>query len=155
MEEQLSGGRKQEDIKKLRKHLRKMKNWKSQGPDGLQGYWLKAFTTRHEKIATQLQLCLGTPDWLTTGRTVLIIKSKGKCNDVTNYRPITCLPLMWKLFTGILSEELYDHLECAGLLPEEQKRCRQKSRGTKDQLMIDAVILRNSKPRPSIRNGLD
>ena len=154
VEEQLRGGRTQEDILittgKLKKQLRKMKNWKAPGPDGLQGYWIKTFTSCHERIAIQLQLCLEmneTPDWLSTGKTVLIIKEKAKGNDVSNYRPITCLPLMWKLFTGILSDELYNHLESEGLLPEEQKGCRRKSRGTKDQLLIDKMILRNCKRR--------
>ena len=71
------------------------------------------------------------------------MKRKGR-NE--NFRPITCLPLMWKLFTGILGNEIYDHLEGKSLLPEEQKGCRRKSRGTKDQLLIDKII-RNCKRR--------
>ena len=39
----------------------------------------------------------------------------------TNFRPITCLPLIWKLLTGILADELYQHLDSKELLPEEQK----------------------------------
>ena len=35
-----------------------MKNWKAPRPDGLQGYWIKTFTYCHERIATQLKLCL-------------------------------------------------------------------------------------------------
>ena len=73
-----------------------------------------------------------------TIKTVLIMKDREKGNDVTNFRPITCLPLMWKIFTGILSDELYDHLESKRLLPEEQKGCQRKSKGKKDK-----VILRN------------
>ena len=58
-------------------------------------------------------------DWLTTSKTVIIMKDREKGNDVTNFRPITCLPLMQKIFTGMLSDELYDHLESERLLPEE------------------------------------
>ena len=47
------------------------------------------------------------------------MKDREKGNDVTNFRPITCLPLMQKIFTGMLSDELYDHLESERLLPEE------------------------------------
>ena len=64
-----------------------------------------------------------------------------------NYRPITCLPLMWKLLTGILGDEIYQHLEERNLFPDEQKGCRRRSRGTKDQLMIDKMVLRNCKRR--------
>ena len=33
------------------------------------------------------------------------------------------------------------------LLPEEQKGCRRKSRGTKDQLLIEKMVIRNCKRR--------
>ena len=34
------------------------------------------------------------PEWLTRGKTVLIVKDKDKGNEVTNFRLITCLPIM-------------------------------------------------------------
>ena len=49
------------------------------------------------------------PSWITTGRTVLIMKDGEKGNNVTNFRPVTCLPLMWNIFIGILLDELYGH----------------------------------------------
>ena len=55
------------------------------------------------------------------GRTVLIQKDLAKGKVVSNYRPITCLPLMWKLLTGIFAEKIYDHLLMNNLLPVEQK----------------------------------
>ncbi|XP_063600296.1 uncharacterized protein LOC134776474 [Penaeus indicus] len=72
------------------------------------------------------------------------MKDKEKGRDVKNFRPI--LPLMWKLLTGVLSE-MYKHLEENELLPDEQKGCRKRSRGTKDQLLIDKGIIRNCKRR--------
>ena len=60
-------------------------------------------------------------DWLTYGRTVLCQKDSTKGNTVDNYRPITCLPLLWKLLTGIISEHLYRFLEGEKILPEEKK----------------------------------
>ena len=62
-----------------------------------------------------------------------------------NFRLITCLPLIWKLLTGILAEELYEHLEKTNSLPWEQKGCRKGSRGTKDQLLIDKMIVEDCK----------
>ena len=61
------------------------------------------------------------PAWMTHGRTVLCQKSPRKGNAVENYRPITCVPLMWKLLTGLIAEEMYDYLEQEKLLPKEQK----------------------------------
>ncbi|XP_074616678.1 uncharacterized protein LOC141876074 [Acropora palmata] len=47
--------------------------------------------------------------------------------------------------TGVIAEVMYKHLE--GILPEEQKGCRRRSRGTKDQLLIDKAILKDCKRR--------
>ena len=66
---------------------------------------------------------------------------------VLNFRPITCLPLIWKLLTGILAEEMYEHIEKTNLLAREQKRCKKGSRGTKDQLLIDEMIVKDCKKR--------
>ena len=38
-------------------------------------------------------------------------------------------------------------MENENLLPEEQKGCRRKSRGTKDQLLIDKTILKDCRKR--------
>lgn len=38
-----------------------------------------------------------------------------------NYRPITCLPVMWKLLTGIMFEKLYEFLDAGNILPDEKK----------------------------------
>ena len=132
------------------KQLRKIANWKAPGPDGLQGFWFKSFTSYIERITLQLQDCLTTsqnPEWFTIGRTTLILKNKEKGNIASNFRQITCLPLTWELCTGIMGDELYNHLEEKSLLPEEQKGCRRKSRGAKDQLLIDKVVIRNCKRR--------
>ena len=66
-----------------------------------------------------------------------------KKNAEENYRPIACLPLMWKLLTGMIAEETYNYLEREKLLPEEQKACKRGSRGTKDQLLIDKTVLKD------------
>ena len=34
-------------------------------------------------------------------------KDKEKGKAVSNYRLITCLPLVWKLLTGVIVEEVY------------------------------------------------
>ena len=87
------------------------------------------------------------PEWMTHGRTVLCQKDPQKGNTADNYRPITCLPLMWKLLTGVIAEEMYNYLEREKILPEEQKGCKRGSRGTKDQLLIDKTVLKDCKKR--------
>ena len=66
-----------------------------------------------ERIATQLDECQclrSVPEWLTKGRTVLVVNDKEKRGDVLNFTPITCLPVMWKLFTGVYAGALTDNL---------------------------------------------
>ena len=59
---------------------------------------------------------------MTVGRTVLVVKEAEKGSVPSNFRPITCLPTIWKLLSGILGGALYHHLQRQGLLPTEQKR---------------------------------
>ena len=125
-----------------------MPNWKSPGPDLVQGFWLKNFSSLHERVRFQLKECLDSgfvPSWLTRGKTSLLQKDKSKGNVASNYRPITCLPLMWKLLTGVIADQIYAHLDQEKLLPEEQKGCRKGSRGTNDFLYIDRVVIKEVK----------
>ena len=62
----------------------------------------------------------------------MLQKDKSKGNVASNYRPITCLPLMRKLLTGAIADQIYANLDQEKLLPEEQKGCRKGSRGTND-----------------------
>ena len=135
---------------KIKKILRKIPNWKAPGPDCVQGFWLKNFKSIQEGFRRSLQKCLenrNVPMWMTKERTVLMEKGKEKGKAVSNYRPITCLPLVWKLLTGVIAEEVYGFLDTNLLLPQEQKGCRRKSRGTNDLLFIDKMIMREVKMR--------
>ena len=66
--------------------------------------------------------------WLTKGRTALLQKDKSKGNIASNYRPITCLTLMWMLLSDVIADQIYGHLDQQKLVPEEQKRCRKRCR---------------------------
>ena len=54
---------------------------------------------------------------------------------------------MWKLMTRMLAKKVYSQLERKNALPSEQKGFRKGSHGTKDQLLIDKMVLRNFKRR--------
>ena len=84
---------------------------------------------------------------MTKGRTFLIKKDVTIGNIASNYRPITCLPLMWKILTGVIAEKVYKSLEEREILPEERKCCRKGSRSTNDLLYIDKQILREVKTK--------
>ena len=125
-----------------------MPNWKSPGPDLVQGFWLKNLGSLHGRIRSKLKECLDSgfvPSWLTKGKTTLSQKDKSKGNIASSYRPITCLPLMWKLLTGVIADQIYGHLDQQKLLPEEQQGCRKRSRGTNDLLYIDRTVIKEVK----------
>ena len=74
----------------LKKILGRMSNWKSPGQDSVQRFWLKNFSSLHERVGSELKECLDVgfvPSWLASG-SALLQKNKSKCNIPTNYRPI-------------------------------------------------------------------
>ena len=126
-------------------------NWKMPSHDGIHGFWLKKkFTSIHGKLALEMNRCLQgaqVPDWMTKGKTTLTPKDPIKRTAPNHYRPITCLPMMWKILTAQIREEIYYSLTSHRLFPEEQKGCRRGSRGTGELLYIDQHILNESKIR--------
>ena len=87
------------------------------------------------------------PSWLTRARTSLLQKDKSKGNVASNFRPVTWLPLMWILLTGVIVDQIYAHLDQEKLLPEDQKECRKGSRGTNDLLYIDRAVIKEVRSR--------
>ena len=110
----------------LKTTLKRISNWKTPGHDGIHGFWFKKFTSIHGRLALEMNRCLqGTqvPDWMTKGKTMLIQKDPSKGTAPNNYRPITCLPMMWKILTAQIREKIYYLLTSRGLFPDEQKGC--------------------------------
>ena len=57
------------------------------------------------------------PKWMTLGKKVLCQKDPTKGNAVDNYKPVSCLPLMWKLMTGTVAKSSYNFLDVNYKLP--------------------------------------
>ena len=87
------------------------------------------------------------PDWMTKGKTTLIHKEPIKGTAPNNYRPITCLPMMWKILTAQIRKEIYNSLISRGLFPNEKKGSRKGSKGTAELFYMDQYILNESKNR--------
>ena len=113
------------------KQSRKIPNWIATGRDGVQVFWIKKLTNLRERTAFLLNKILNVnqqlADWLTHGRTVLCQKDRTKGNTIDNYWPISCLPLLWKLLTGIISKHLYRFLEEEKILPEKKGVVKEKA----------------------------
>jgi len=130
--------------------IKKSSNWKAPGIVGIANFWIKHLTALHKDLTNAYYICIDNPEecpnWLTTGITYLLPKTEDSANP-KNYRPITCLPTMYKILTSILSARCYSHLENYNLLPSEQKGCRKGSYGCKDQLLINKATLEDMKTR--------
>ena len=130
----------------LKKILDRMPNWKSPGPDLVQGFWLKNFSSLHGRIRWQLKECLDSgflPSSLTKGRTASLQKYKSKDNITSNYRPITRLEVMVRCncrsdLWAFSSTEVFTR---------RRERCRKTSRWASDLLYIDRSVIREVKSR--------
>ncbi|KAH7709040.1 reverse transcriptase [Aphelenchoides avenae] len=101
--------------------LKRLKNGKAPGPDGITAEMLKAAgTTLWDQIAKFFTQCLKAkqiPLKWKESRTVLLFK-KGDPEDLKNYRPICLLPVMYKLFTKVILNRITGQLDAAQ--PNEQ-----------------------------------
>ena len=137
-------------ISDVRTAISNTNNWTSPGLDKIPNFWLKNLEELHMDMAREYTILLKErnkcPEWLTQGLTFLIPKSNDT-RETKNYRPITCLPTMYKTLSSIITDRTYVHLEDNGLLPNEQKGCRSGSYGCKDQLLVNKMILEDCKTR--------
>ena len=92
VKERLSEIEKQEDIRisveNVKTAIRKMTNWRAPGPDWVQGYWFKRFSTLHSRLTEHHQTCVVVGDALTCmtkEKTILIrrIQRKGMLPTTT------------------------------------------------------------------------
>ena len=107
----------------LKTTLKKLSNWKTPGHDGIHGFWFKKITSIHNSLALEMNKYLQS-EWITKERIILIQKVPNKVTAPNIYRPMTCLPMMWKILTAQIREEIYYSLTSHGLFPDVQKGCR-------------------------------
>ena len=127
-----------------------MANWRAPGCDNLHLFWWKHFTAVHGPLSTAFQEILDgvnfPPVWFSCGVTSLLFK-KGDPTLPSNYRPITCLPTVYKIFTAVLGESMWQHLRETNLLAAEQTGCTPGRGGCCDQLLIDQMVLEDARSR--------
>jgi hypothetical protein len=134
----------------LQKALKQTANWKSPGHDRLPNFWLKQLTSLHEQLAREMQKVVTDPsempDWLTAGVTYLLPKN-AETQLPKNYRPITCLPTVYKVLSSILAARIERHIYDNNIMSEEQKGCRKGSYGCKEQLLLNRMVMDDARTR--------
>ncbi|MEW8548622.1 MAG: reverse transcriptase family protein [Candidatus Thiodiazotropha sp.] len=110
--------------------INKLNNGKSPGPDHIMNEHIKStcsiFLPLYEKLFNTILDTGHFPEQWSIGCIHPIYKNKGERNDVKNYRPITILSCLGKLFTSILNLRLNEYLEENFLLSENQAGFRRQ-----------------------------
>ena len=137
-------------ITEVKSSIHKLGFWKSPGIDNLQNYWWHKFSASHEQLTKIYNNILRnpeeTPSWLFRGITRLAPK-KSETKNPANYRPITCLTIIYKILTSILASRMMIHLNENNIIPEEQKGGIADCYGCIDQIIINSMVLDDSKQR--------
>ena len=123
----------------LKAVLKKVHNWKTPDFDSIHGFWFEILTSIHDRLATEMNKCIHQTEILelmTKTKTILIQKDPLKGTAPTNYRPMTCLPMIWKILIAQIREQIYYLLTSRGIFPNEQKGCRKRTRDTDGLLYI-------------------
>ena len=134
-------------VEEISEALKKSHKWKSPGMEQIPNFWLDTLWSTHTQLAINFNNVMRdptlAPKWLCQGITYLLPKRKDIKNP-KNYRPVTYLSTLYKLLTSILAERTYKRMEQQDIFPIEQNGCRRGSHGTKDQLLINKMILENA-----------
>ena len=114
----------------ISKHIASLKKNKSPGIDCILNEFIKNCPENVINVIVLifnlvLESGIIPSDW-TIGIIKVLYKNKGDINDVNNYRGITLLSCIGKLFTSVLNSRLYDYLTTAKLLGSEQVGFRPK-----------------------------
>ena len=117
-------------IDEIRKHITFLKKDKSPGIDFILNEFIKNCPDKLIHVIVLLfNLVLESgfipTDW-TIGIIKVLYKNKGDINDVNNYRGITLLSCLGKLFTSVINNRLYNYLTTENIIGSEQVGFRPK-----------------------------
>ena len=118
------------------KCIKKLKNNQSCGYDGMLNEFLKTSSKLLLAVTTLFNIVLHTGN---IPHAIVYIspvyKGKGKVNDPDNYRGITVLSCIGKLFTSVINDRIHYFLETSDILGTEQSGFR-KGHSTMDHLFL-------------------
>uniref|UniRef100_A0A1B6GF67 Reverse transcriptase domain-containing protein n=1 Tax=Cuerna arida TaxID=1464854 RepID=A0A1B6GF67_9HEMI len=104
--------------------IKLLKNYKASGSDKIPIKFIKNLVyIISEPLAYIFNLCIETgifPDKLKIATINPIYKNEGILSDPSNFRPISLLPIIGKIFEKCLYERLYSYLEKYNLLSRKQ-----------------------------------
>ena len=125
------------------KHIKKLKNNKTPGIDKILNEFIKNCPEElHPAIVKLFNIILESgkvPSEWTVGIIKALYKNKGDIEDVNNYRGITLLSCLGKLFTSVINTRLLEYVTKENILGNEQVGFRPKH-STLDHIFALHVI---------------
>ena len=124
--------------------IRKLNNGKAPGPDRILIEYIKTTSQLLLPLYEMFFNCIldtgHFPEQWSVGCIYPIYKNKGDRTDAQNYRPITILSCLGKVFTSILNSRINDYLEESMLLSENQAGFRQQYSTTDHVFSLYALV---------------
>ena len=124
-----------------------LKNTKNNGApsnDLIKCFWIKKLSSTHVPLFNQLKRMfdgeIEMGNWLPLCRTILIPKDVDTRNKA-KYRPIACLNITYKLYTGMLYTFVEDHCSSNNIITTGQAGGKKGSWGCVNQLLTNKMIL--------------
>jgi hypothetical protein len=116
----------------LEEALKKIKNKKAPGPDGIPGEFYQNLRAENKVCLLNVTMSEEIPTEWRASTTVMLHK-KGDPGDPLNYRPISLLNISMKIFMQIITNRLTQYAEKNHILPEKQAGFR-AGRGCEEQI---------------------
>ena len=130
--------------------LRRLKNGKAAGEDGITGEFIKNLPKCWKLQLTEVLKRMWDEGRLEKGwraARIFPIYKAGEENNAANYRGISLLDLGYKILTGIMDRRLRTWLEINGKIRESQAGFR-SNRGTRDHIFtLNSLIGNNLKEK--------
>ena len=141
-------------LKEIKCVIKKLKSGKACGIDHVRNEFLKNCSDQVLDIVVRLfNVVLNTgiiPDDWCIGMILPLYKNKGDINDPDNYRGITLLSCIGKLFTAILNERLNSYVDAIGCMGDEQAGFRSDFSTIDHIFTLHALIEYYSKKRKKV-----
>ena len=133
-------------LSEVKEAIRLIPNWKAPGNDKIQGYWIKYAKTFYPLLTTIFQKWMDEPGSIPPeyleGNTILVYKS-GDSKDPANYRPITCMNVITKIFTSVMRMKIEAYMSTNNMkkqLTPNQLGLKRGSLGAKEGIILNKII---------------